>query len=393
MNFALFSFKIWRESKRIVRQILYFPPTAIEFFFATPWYDHVVSKSKIVTRNGQRNSDKVAIFLIFPDTGLLASHLLSLNYLVESNFDVVVVSNGALSDLDRGALLKICWILIERPNYGYDFGGYRDAILTLADDLCDIKRLVLLNDSTWFPLPNSSNWLGDVEALDVDFCGAGTAYGIDRRHAKEFEKITWNYSTKRSHFHYCSFALAFSNSLITHPDFLPFWRNLRLTSNKLRVVRRGEIGLSQWARNRDFSHASTFDVAQLAVLLHALPVERIAVIVKRIIFPPDKRTEKAHQLVLSRLEMTEEWRHYAVQYILSCVILFGVSYSTAEFNLKELRFAFLKKAPLSAGVVPSNASLEIIKELPEPARQVILNEALALRARLDKRTQTKTRPS
>ena len=358
------------------------PRSLIEFLFSTFWYDHFVSRTKTVSRVRSREARRVAIYLIFPQRGLLASHLYAIKYLIENGFEVVVVSNCKLVEPDKKELLHLVWIVIERPNYGYDFGGYRDALLEIASEFKQLDRLILLNDSTWFPLPQTANWVADVEKLNVDFCGAVSAYGVERQQAKRYGNIDWSYSTVHRNFNYCSFALAFSNNVLIDPGFLKFWRQLRLTNRKNKTVRRGEIGLTQWVIKRDFSHACTFDVPAMRAHLESLPVLRLAEIVQRMILPAESEPAQTKSSILSAMEMTETWRLMAINYVLSCAALHGISYSTAEFNIHEMRFPFLKKVPLWAGQESSQISLSIIDGLEEPAKAMIKTEALSLRERL-----------
>lgn len=102
---------------------------------------------------------------------------------MEKGYAPFVVSNLPLPEVERGRLLPSVWRYIERSNFGYDFGGFRDAVLELASDLPRMERLFFLNDSTWSPLPGGQDWLDAVESLGVDFAGAATNYGTPLRRA------------------------------------------------------------------------------------------------------------------------------------------------------------------------------------------------------------------
>ncbi len=373
--------KIWRELKRIFFQAVDLPLLVLEYFLATSWYDYVLSKRKTVTINTAPDGEKFAAYLIFPNKGLLKSHLVALAYLKRHGYNVVVVSNLPLSPSDRGEVLKSCWALIERPNYGYDFGGYRDAVLMLEPYFQRMKRLVLLNDSTWFPLPGKSDWLADVEAKNVDFCGAISGYGIRREEAKDYPNLQWNFSTKHPEFHYCSFALAFSQRVIADPKFIQFWKCIRLTKRKNKTVRRGEIGLSQCLIGAGFTHDSTLNLESMEAGLQKLPVERIAEITHCLILPLGEKLRLSKQTMVSSISMTEEWRQLAIKYILSCSVLQGSSYSTAEFHVNENSFPFLKKSPLAVGGESAEISLAILKKLEGDSADIFYQEALAMASR------------
>jgi Rhamnan synthesis protein F len=378
----MFSFsKAKREIERLFKQILNVPSAALEYFFATPYYDFALSKQKKLTTNYPPTGKKFAVYLMFPSRGLLQSHLLALAYLKANGFEAVVVTNYPLNSPDREHLLENCWSLIERPNYGYDFGGYRDAMFMLAPLFHQMDRLVILNDSTWFPLPEKSDWLRDVEKLNVDFCGAISGSRMSRGQGKDHRNLKWTFSSTNRDFHYCSFALAFSGRLINDPKFLRFWRKIRLTKIKNKTVRRGEIGLSQVFTRSGFTHASTFDVAGMETALSKLPVERIAEITKRVILPTGMAQKMIKQDVLDRISMTEQWRLEAIKYILSCAALYGASFSTADFNITENCFGFLKKTPVAAGGESADISLEILSRLRGDGTDVFREEALNLKNR------------
>jgi hypothetical protein len=370
--------KIRRETQRFFDQIVNLPKALIEYFFSTPWYDYVLSKHQKITTTYSPKSRKFAVYLMFPNQGLLRSHFLALAYLKAHGFEIVVVTNYPLKNADRENLLKECWSLIERPNYGYDFGGYRDAMFMLTPYFKQIDRLVILNDSTWFPLPEKSDWLDDVEHLNVDFCGAISGYRVRRKQVKDHRNFEWEFESTNRDFHYCSFALAFSNRLINDQKFLRFWKKIRLTKNKNKTVRRGEIGLSQMITKNRFTHACTFDVESMDIELKKLSTARIAELTRKIILPPRNPKNLIKQALIERFSTTEEWRLEAIKYILSCVALYGASFSTAEFNVTEKRFAFLKKTPVASGGESADISLEILSHLSGEAAEVFQAEALQL---------------
>ena len=63
-------------------------------------------------------------------------------------------------------------IIFERPNFGYDFGGYKDAFLYIIENNLSVERLILLNDSTWFPISSEKDLIRQMEQSNTDFTGA-----------------------------------------------------------------------------------------------------------------------------------------------------------------------------------------------------------------------------
>jgi hypothetical protein len=114
---------------------------------------------------------KVALILAYQPTGIAASTWLTLEHLTAQGYAPLFISNAPLSPEDRATLTPLTWRIIERPNYGYDFGGYRDGILLLNDWGIRPERLFMMNDSIWFPLGPGSTLIKRLEAAEGDIIG------------------------------------------------------------------------------------------------------------------------------------------------------------------------------------------------------------------------------
>ncbi len=352
--------KLQRELLRFGKQFREIPEDLINYFFATRRYDRT-RLDRIRMFDGKLpKSDRIAIFLIFPKTGLLQSHLQTLEYFRSKGYATLVVSNLPLSDTDRKRLSESCWQIMERPNFGYDFGGYRDGVLHLSKDLKSLERLVFINDSVWFPLPKGRDWLDDVEALGVDFAGAASNYGTPRPAIDKFRSTKWSYSINHHNFHVCSFAFCLRPTVMRHFGFLKFWQNLRLTDEKKRTVRRGEIGFTQWALSSSFNVGTTLDVANLDFELTALSDQSLREYASNLIIPEHP---KLCQLWRKLTEDPLTPRHDLEKLILLAVSLQGSSYSLAAYSIKEKGFPFLKKSPLSLSKQGKNNTLKISAEM------------------------------
>ena len=224
-NYSGIAMELWklqRELFRFGKQIREIPEDLINYFFATRRYDRTRLDQIRMFDGKLPKSDRIAIFLIYPKKGLLQSHLHTLEYFRSKGFATLVVSNLTLSEIDRHRLAENCWRIMERSNFGYDFGGYRDGVLSLSADLKHLQRLVLINDSVWFPLPGSRDWLDDVEALEVDVAGAASHYGTPRYGINDFRSLKWSYSTNHRDFHICSFAICIRPKVMREANFLKF---------------------------------------------------------------------------------------------------------------------------------------------------------------------------
>lgn len=305
--------KLKREVKRIARNALSAPGAFFDRFFSTLYYDAVLAR-RVRRFDGELAlGEKVAVFLIYPQDGLSVGHIQSLKYFVSEGYSPIVVSNRSLSDRDLGLLVPLCNAVMVRPNFGYDFGGYRDGVRAIASLRHKIKYLALFNDSVWFPLPGSESWLSAAERMRVDFAGALAHAGPDWREAIKFafgaEKEKLKY--KRL-FHYCSFALLFSQNALASSDFWKFWDRLPISSSKSRTVKYGERGLSKFMLSGRFSHAVKITNDDIAYRLRQIP--------------PCCRSRE-----VSMFEDRGGWP----------------AYSLSEFLWREYKFMFLKKKDVS----------------------------------------------
>lgn len=214
--------KIKREAARFRQQLRAIP----EYFWepiANQRHNTAMARGFPTTQGAQGLAPKIAIILLYQPGGLAASIGVLCCHLAKTGHAILIVSNTILADEDRATLAGMVWRIIERPNFGYDFGGYRDGLWHLSHWGIVPQRLVIMNDSIWFPLHDSDNTLARMEAMDVDV--AGTV--LRERGAARFLE---------------SYLFSIRGSVLTHPEFRAFWREFSLTSNKYKVIRRGERG-------------------------------------------------------------------------------------------------------------------------------------------------------
>lgn len=171
---------------------------------------------------------RVAVLVLFQPKGLAGSVQLTLDHLVAQGWSVLVVSNAPLSTRDAAMVTDRAALLLERPNVGYDFGGYRAGLRLLAHLGHRPERLILINDSTWFPLREGDDTLHRMEAL-----GAAMAGQIFKT------------ESKRGQDHLESHLLMFSPEALAHPVWARFWNGFVMSDDRVTTILRGEKGLSQ----------------------------------------------------------------------------------------------------------------------------------------------------
>lgn len=353
--------KLKREIARVFRQIAGLPAMAGEYAMATPLHDRTLRPRQVRTSGNVPQADKVAIYVVFPRHGVQATHLESLRYIASRGYSPVTVSNLPLDEANRASLAQLSTVLIERANFGYDFGAYREGILAVEEQLPRLRRLVLLNDSCWFPLPGSRDWLSLAEGSDLDYAGAASNYGIDPPDVDSFESLEWSYDTARRSFHYCSFAISLSRALIADPAFMRFWRGFRLSNAKSRTVRRGEIGLTQWAIRHGYRHGSVFEIDGIDQEIAQLGKSALRRHVEQIIIPEYPLLRDRIAANLGDDPRRGVPRKTLEKLFLTAVARQGMAYTIPAYLHETAGYPFLKKSPVWLDPVARTKTIRMIE--------------------------------
>lgn len=374
--------KIKRELKRVRRSGAGVVSELLRKLYFRRYYDRVTSKEIRRTFSADTLKREVAIYLIYPAHGVLASHLFMLRELQREGISPIVVSNLPLSDHDRDQLLGAATRIIERPNVGYDFGGYRDGVLDIAAELPKLDWVWLLNDSVWLA-PRPDSWFAQARAMNTDFTGAtssfsilrNTLFGTKRFDAANYRKIVWNHQTNNPNFHYGSYALCIATTILQDPQFLDYWRSLEIRNGKKHTVRRGEIGLSQWAIRHGYSHSATHEIDQLPHELAALSDEVLDQTTRELILFKDTALANIRPTVLGTEISSAKGRAERTCLILAAVARHGSAYALALYHLRHTSYPFLKKSPLWLSANGPEHLLKIIYETSTPQAPHIVAEA------------------
>jgi lipopolysaccharide biosynthesis protein len=363
--------KVRREIFRPIHQLLNLPNNLFTYLFGALYFDYF---KKIQKFNGMHSlGEKPAIFVIFSKNHeVKASHLRTLTELNENGYSVIVVSNSPLNASDIQRLQARSSQVILRPNFGYDFGAYRQGILFLFEQKIKFSRLLLLNDSCWFPTLNGISWIRNAENEELDLVGVASNYGIDRKWGQNgLPNSPWKYSSSHKNFHYCSFALLFSKSILHDSSFLSFWKRFPLTNKKSKVVRRGEIGLTRLIIKAGFSHGETFKIATLPDRLKKMEYRHLLLIFSNLIIPEDKDLQNEYTTATANMTLD---RSFVEKFILKSVARQGAAYGLAYLMNAFEETPFLKKSPFFMNPISRASSMKCLEILPENIANEILDE-------------------
>jgi hypothetical protein len=170
---------------------------------------------------------RVCVYVHFDANGIVHEHSrFYLQALVERGVSVVFVSNsGRLSDESLEHVRRVCARILLCRNRGYDFGGYRDAILNLGIEPGKFTALMLANDSVYGPITPLSRLLDQLDSTAADVWGASDSW--------------------QHRYHLQTYFMAFGPTAIAHPAFAEIWRNVRNVRSKDAAIHHYEIKLTR----------------------------------------------------------------------------------------------------------------------------------------------------
>ncbi len=330
--------------------------------FSSFYNDRILRPKRFHFAGSQTVTDKIAIFLIFPKYGVLENHLHSLRYLVANGYSPLLVSNLPLNTDDIARLKPLTWRIMQRQNFGYDFGGYLDAVLDLAPYLRQLKRLVFLNDSCWFPLAGKANWLKMAEDSGMDAYWADEHRGLP---PSTTTYLTFFAKTQRSYF--ASYAISIGEKVVQSPNFFRFWRSLQISNGKGRTIRRGEHGLSKWLKKSGFSCDALSKNIDLRNHLLRLSAEQFANICRSALSTKEKKyfrdLNDAEDIAASRMKKNE--------FIEIRVNRTGIPIVLPRFAIERQNYPFLKKSATGRKIPILR---QIILDLNDPMSPQMLQE-------------------
>ncbi|OCX66719.1 hypothetical protein BFP70_00735 [Thioclava sp. SK-1] len=290
-------------------------------------YDVQMRPQVIRTEGKLVLGDHVAIVLMYQPSGLLPSFLRHLDHLRDKGFNPLIVSNAPIAPSDLERLKDHAALIVQRPNFGYDFGGYREGVMTLADRGPMPSTLIIMNDSNWFPLRDNCTLIETAMADPADL------YGIF-------------YNTKHikvNHRHVQSYFYRFGERVLHSPNFLTYWRRMPLYNDKFLVVRRGEVRLSGWFAERGF----TINTLLKPEAIRDAAIQMSDDEVRRVIdmsMKSDLREAHIFAGVIARIEAGQPWREEADRVLQNSRFAYYLMNAHPALFLGRLNMPVMKKS-------------------------------------------------
>lgn len=172
---------------------------------------------------------------------------------------VVLVSNSPISPEHRAAAEAVCDQVIERPNTGWDFAGWRDALA--AEDMAAWDEVILTNSSV----------VGPLFPLAPIFAAMD-----ERREAEAFD--FWGMVLSRQiRRHLQSYFFVFSANAIRSPAWRQFWEGVGDIDDKEAVIDQYEAGLTRALAQGGLTYAAFMPDPPFLERIRMVEVERLGV--------------------------------------------------------------------------------------------------------------------
>jgi lipopolysaccharide biosynthesis protein len=324
--------------------------------FLRPYYDKREHKSLRV-HEGMRVLDrKIVVFLIHQPNGVAKSVFLSINYIVSSGHEVLLVSNGYLPKQDLEKLQSMCWKIIERENIGYDFGGYRCGINYLRDSCTSLDIVTLINDSIWFPIYPKTNLLAETHENIFDFGGA----------------VLLPHPSVPSKDLILSYWVTFRNDLFCSKDFWDYWDQYFPTDSKILTVRMGERGLSRYMYKSGRRFDAIYSNNRFLDALRNASFQDLILTLKYASFTDDSFSKERTQLLEQAIDSTF-WRDRCLNFIYRVSQRRNFLHSFCYAAVALLGVVFIKKNTSRLHVLMREQYLRAVRsgDLPLPDQEIL----------------------
>jgi rhamnosyltransferase len=215
------------------------------------------SEVNLVFSNKINNAKRICIFYGYQKsiTEQLESQLKDIK---NNDFRIIYVTNLNISNLMLEDLKEYADVLIQRPNYGRDFAGYKAGYdFIIENKINTVIDLLFTNDTIVFPLKNTEIFWNNLFSHDSVITGPFISYQISK--------------------HIQSFFILCKQQICLSKDFKNFWKNYPSPNSRSRVISLGEIGFSNWMLNKGIKIGGIIDeysIANIKItreLMHLIP--------------------------------------------------------------------------------------------------------------------------
>jgi hypothetical protein len=323
------AWKVKRELRRIRDQA---QRTSAKFYEPPlrSLHDRWLNKTARPSSGSLPLGNKVAVLVLYQPKGVARSIFLTCDHLIAQGYSPFILSNARLSDDDRAALLARAALVLERPNFGYDFGAYQDGIRLLDKMGHKPDRLILMNDSTWFPLRANDTSIARMEASGDAFTGLAFRNEPDVGRGRD---------------HMEAHLLMFGKDALHCSAFKAFWNQYPASSYRDTTIDRGEKGITAAMFDAGFMSEGLASRHLFVERLDNASFETHHKILADAGFNPNELHRRTLDLLTTATDSIE-WQRQVRDHLNDLLHLFAPVLSTTLIYgaMKELGLGFVKKA-------------------------------------------------
>jgi lipopolysaccharide biosynthesis protein len=198
---------------------------------------------------------RIALYVHYSPSGCISEMVrCHLRLLRALGFSVVFISmSDRIVEHDWQAVRDLAALVVQRRNFGLDFGAWRDLMPEIRRRWSVPHELLLMNDSILGPIHPLA------PTIDTMRAGGDGLFGMTE--------------SLQGGPHLQSYLLL-ARGLPAVEDLMRFVRNLYVSHSKWLLVRMGEVRLSRWMRRRGHRVAALFSYDRLVRATVADPTER-----------------------------------------------------------------------------------------------------------------------
>ncbi len=197
--------------------------------------------------NIMKIKDSLAVYAYYDPEGEWTDEAsFYINYLSQIFEEIIIVSNSKLVNFPLKNKRNIS--LMERENKGFDFGAWKDAILSRGENfLLNLDYLCLCNSSVFGPIGDLSHTFKYAEQKNWSFWGLTEhpkAAGVD--------------------YHIQSYFMVFRKGLLQRREFFRFWKEMEYSKTWKDTVQRHEIPMTKAMLNMGAKVGAVFTFPELS---------------------------------------------------------------------------------------------------------------------------------
>jgi hypothetical protein len=201
------------------------------------------------------DATRIALYVHYSATGQISEMVrCQLQLLGRQRFSIVFISMAErIPDADWQAVRQLAALVVQRPNFGLDFGAWRDLLPEVRRRWSIPQELLLANDSVLGPIHPLAPAIATMRT------GGDGLFGLTE--------------SLQGGAHLQSYMLL-ASGVAAVKDLMHFVQTLKVSHSKWLLVRMGEVRLSRWMRRRGHRVAAVFGYDRLVRAAVTDPEER-----------------------------------------------------------------------------------------------------------------------